>query len=117
MGFEEPPQLPHGEAAAILDQALTGRDDPYASAVLIGLALFDDDQPFVEGWCTTVGLHARDPTLRGSAALAAGHLARRFGKLSAETREMVHGVAADPTVDGRKHDAVEDVERFLGGHS
>jgi hypothetical protein len=115
--FEQPPHLPHDEAAEVLEQALTGRDDRDASAVLIGLALFDDDQPFVEGWCTTVGLRARDPALRGSAALAAGHLARRFGTLSAETREMVYAVAADPAVDGRKHDAVDDVEKFVGGHS
>ncbi len=101
----------------MLEEALTGRDDPDASAVLIGLALFDEDQPFVEGWCTTLGLRAQDPALRGSAALAAGHLARRFGTLSAATREMVYTVAADSAVDGRKHDAVDDVEQFLGGHS
>jgi hypothetical protein len=115
--FEQPPHLPHDEANSVLERALTGPDEPHASAVLLGLALFDNDQPFVEGWVTTVGLRAQDPALRGSAALAAGHLARRFGRLNPETREMVYAVAADPAVDGRKHDAVDDVEQFLGGHS
>jgi len=88
--FEHPAHLLHDEAASVLEQAVTGRDDPHASEVLMRLALFDDDQAFVENWCTTIGFHAQDPALRGSAALAAGHLARRFGTLSSETREMVH---------------------------
>jgi hypothetical protein len=89
----------------------------HASAVIIGLALFDDDQGFVETWCTKLGLRARDPGLRGAAALSAGHLARRFGTLAAETRAMVNAVVADDDVDGRKHDALDDVETFLGPHS
>jgi hypothetical protein len=114
--YEEPPHLSHDEAVSVLQRALTDPNGSYGSAVIIGLALFDDDRAFVEEWCTTLGLGAHDPGLRGSAALSAGHLARRFGTLSAATREMVYAVAADEDVDGRKHDAVEDVELFLGRH-
>jgi hypothetical protein len=116
MRYEEPPHLPHDEAASVLQRALTEPDGSHGSAVIIGLALFDDDREFVEGWCTTLGLRARDPGLRGSAALSAGHVARRFGKLAPETRAMVYAVAADDEVDGRKHDAIDDVEMFLGRH-
>jgi hypothetical protein len=30
---------------------------------------------------------------------------------------MVNAVVADDDVDGRKHDALDDVETFLGPHS
>ncbi len=114
--YEEPPHLSHDEATSVLQHALTELDGSNASVVIIGLALFDEDLRFVEGWCTTLGLHARDPWLRGSAALSAGHLARRFGALAPETKEMVYAVAADENVDGRKHDAVDDMEHSLGRH-
>src|SRR5262249_54006190 len=94
------------------EQALTASATSHASAVLIGLALFDDDPAFVERWCTRLGRDAADPALRGTAALAAGHLARRVGALRPDTQAMVRAVAADPAVDGRKHDALEDVEHF-----
>jgi hypothetical protein len=85
-----------------------------AGAVLIGLATFDDDPAYVERWCRRLGQDAADPALRGSAALAAAELAKRLGTLAPETEAMVRTVAADPAVDGRKHDALEDVERLVG---
>jgi hypothetical protein len=110
--YEEPPHLSHEEAAPILVAALDRTDSGDASAVVIGLALFDDDPSFAEQWCVRLGLHASDPALRGSAAVAAGHLARRFRSLAVETRSMVEAVANDPEVDGRKYDALNDVRQF-----
>jgi hypothetical protein len=56
---------------------------------------------------------AADAQLRGAAALSAGHLARRFGTLAPETQAMVRAVAHDLSVDGRKYDALDDIEQFL----
>ena len=117
MRYEEPPHLEPKQARPILEAAISADEAEQASAVLIGLALFDDDCSFVEEWCVRLGQEARDPALRGSAALAAGHLARRFQTLQPETRAMVKAVATDPEVDGRKYDALDDLRQFLGGHS
>lgn len=114
MRYEEPPHLSPEQAGPILTAALRATETDEASAVLIGLALFHDDRSFVERWCVRLGREARDPWLRGSAALAAAHLARRFQMLDAEVRQMVEAVAADPEVDGRKYDALDDIRRFLG---
>ena len=113
MRYEEAPHLHHDEATHVLEQALDEAETSYAHDVVIGLGLFDDDQVSVEDWCRRLGTEAADPALRASAALAAAHLARRFGRLAPETQMMVRAVAADPTVDGRKHDALEDVKHFV----
>jgi hypothetical protein len=113
--YEPPPHLSHDEADAVLEPALTPAETSHASAVLIGLAQFDDDRAFVERWCTRAGRDAADPALRGSAALAAAQLAKRFGTLEPETQAMVRAVAADPAVDGRKHEALAVMERSLRG--
>jgi hypothetical protein len=115
--YEEPPHLTHEEAEPILTVGLSATETGEASSVLIGLALFDDDLSFVEGWCVRLGQQAHDAALRGSAALAAGHLACRFGRLSSEARAMVEEVALDPDVDGRKYDALDDVRRFADARS
>jgi hypothetical protein len=114
MRYEEPPHLTPEQAGPILMAALSATETDEASTVLIGLALFDDDRSFVEQWCVRLGREARDPWLRGSAALAAAHLARRFQTLDAEARQMVEDVVADPEVDGRKYDALADIRQFLG---
>jgi hypothetical protein len=117
MSYEQPPHLSHEEAQLVLERARHGSSQTEAAAVLIGLALFDDDREFVEGWCRLLGTEASDPALRGAAALSAGHLARRFGILDEGTQAMVRRVAADPVVDGRKYDALEDMEQFLRRHN
>lgn len=111
--YEEPPHLPHDEATSILECALAEFETSHASAVIVGFGLFDDDQEYVEGWCRRIARDAADPALRGSAALSAAHLARRFCVLAPETLMTVRVIAADPLVDGRKYDALEDVERFV----
>jgi hypothetical protein len=111
--YEEPPHLEPEEAEAILAAGIGETDTDEARAVQIGLVLFDDDRAFVEHWCVRLGRQARDPQLRGSAALAAGHLARPFQTLEPETWEMVETVAADPQVDSRKYDTLDDIRQFL----
>lgn len=85
-----------------------------AIETLIALALEDEDHAFVEAWCVRIGETALDPALRGTSALAAGHLARRFRTVSAEAARMVRALAADPEV--RAHypgviDGLTDVEQ------
>ncbi len=96
MRYEEPPHLTPEQAGPILTAALSATETDEASPVLIGLALFDDDRSFVEQWCVRLGRDARDPWLRGSAALAAAHLAHRFQTLDAEARQMVEAFRRIP---------------------
>ncbi|MFD8491807.1 hypothetical protein [Amycolatopsis sp. NPDC059657] len=118
--FENPPALPHDVVAAILEQALRDRSQEYEAAeALVGSALNDDDQEFVEHWCVQVGTRAVPGSpLLGLAGLCLGHTARRFGRLSNDAVELVKSLAAraetDPTdVDGRALDGYDDVRDYL----
>ena len=104
------------EAEAILLAALGG-DDPesQANGLLVGLALHDEDQYWVEDWCVRIGRSAPDPYLRGVASVCIGHLARRFGAVGAEARALVHELARTPDVRAAYRgvdDAVADLEHF-----
>ena len=54
--YDDPARRSHAEATEVLEAALAGAEpaeDP--NAVLIGLALHDDDRSFVEEWCRRIG--------------------------------------------------------------
>jgi hypothetical protein len=113
MQYEDPPLVPHGVAAATLEAVLGGELPEYEpNSVLIGLALYDDDREFVEQWAVRIGERTNDATLRDSAALAIGHLARRFGDIGEGARAFVSRAADHPESDGRARDARDDVEQF-----
>jgi hypothetical protein len=83
----------------VLGAAVNGRPaDPHPNGVLVGLALYDDDREFVEGWCIRLGKSAPDPELRGLAGLCIGHLLRRFRQVSVDAAALVEALVADPDV-------------------
>jgi hypothetical protein len=90
-----------------------------AASALVGIALNDDDQEFIESCCLEVGIRAATGNpLLGLAGLCLGHAARRFGRLSDQAIAMVESLAAraeaDPSdVDGRALDGRDDVRWYL----
>jgi hypothetical protein len=111
--YHDPPLLPHDVVAATLEAVLVGEVPEYdPNGVLIGLALHDNDCEFVEMCAVRVGEGTNDATLRDSAALAIGHLARRFGRIGEEARAFVSRAADHPESDGRARDARTDIQRF-----
>lgn len=118
--FENPPALPHDVVVEALERALRDRvHESEAATVLVGSALNDEDQTFVEHWCMEVGTRAVPGSpLLGLAGLCLGHTARRFGHLSDEAIALAKSLAAraeaDPTdVDGRALDGFDDIRSFL----
>jgi hypothetical protein len=59
-----------------------------------------------------IGERTDDAALRDSAALAIGHLARRFGDIGEEARAFVSRAADHPKSDGRARDARDDIQQF-----
>jgi hypothetical protein len=111
--YEDPPQLSHEAAPRALGAALEGRVTEHEpSSVLMGLALYDRDRDFVESWAVRVGDLTSNSELRDTAALAIGHLARRFGKVGTAARAFVVQAATDPDSDGRACDAADDISQF-----
>lgn len=56
LSFENPPVLAHEIVVETLERALRDRSyEAEAAALLIGSALNDDDEDFVEHWCVQVG--------------------------------------------------------------
>ncbi|MEU8699482.1 hypothetical protein AB0C61_17805 [Streptomyces sp. NPDC048680] len=118
--FENPSALPHAVVVEMLERALADREhEPEAAGVLVGTALNDEEQTFVEHWCVEVGTRAMPGSpLLGLAGLCLGHTARRFGRLGDEALALAESLAAraevDPTdVDGRALDGFDDVRSFL----
>jgi hypothetical protein len=118
--FANPPALPHDLVIEVLERALADRvHESEAADALVGSALNDDDQEFVEHWCAQVGTRALPGSpLLGLAGLCLGHTARRFGSLSDDALALAESLAAraeaDPTdVDGRALDGLDDIRSFL----
>ncbi|MFB7289287.1 hypothetical protein [Actinacidiphila glaucinigra] len=118
--FENPPALPHDVVAKALEAALRDSTlEATAAAVLVGIALNDDDRAFIEQCCTEVGSRAASGSqLLGLAGLCLGHTARRFGQLSDRAVVLAEALAAraelDPSdVDGRALDGRDDIRSYL----
>ena len=112
--------MPHEAVIEALESALRDRStEGEAASVLVGTALNDDDQAFIEHWCIEIGTRAVPGSpLLGLAALCLGHTARRFGHLSDEALTLVKSLAARAEadrldVDGRAVDGYDDVRSFL----
>ncbi|MEU1494840.1 hypothetical protein ABZ456_31915 [Streptomyces sp. NPDC005776] len=119
--FENPPALPHDVVVEMLERALSDRSqEGEAASTLVGTALNDEDQSFVEHWCMEIGTRAvAGSPLLGLAGLCLGHTARRFGHLSAKAVALAESLAAraeaNPSdVDGRALDGLDDIRSFLG---
>jgi len=120
LSFENPSVLPREAVVEVLERALRDRSaEGEAASVLVGTALNDDDQVFVERWCVEVGTRAVPGSpLLGLAGLCLGHAARRFGRLGEGALVLAESLAAraeaDPSdVDGRALDGYDDVRSFL----
>ncbi|MBB6347873.1 hypothetical protein FHU36_004418 [Nonomuraea muscovyensis] len=84
--FQNLPAIPHEVVVETLERALRDRSqEGEAANVLVGIALYDNDQAFVEHWCMEVGTRAMAGSrLLGLAGLCLGHTARRFRYLRDE---------------------------------
>lgn len=111
--------MSHAAADAALGAALAGRPPAHEpNAVLVGLALYDEDRVFVEAWCRRVAEESRDRVLVGTAALGLGHLARRFRELEPGSVMLVERLAERRDVDGRVFSALDDITLFVAdGHT
>jgi hypothetical protein len=118
--FENPPALPHDVVVETLERALRDRSqEGEAASVLVGTALNDDDQAFVERWCVEVGTRAASGSpLLGLAGLCLGHTARRFRRLSEKALALAETLAARAAagpsdVDTRALNGLDDIRTFL----
>lgn len=97
------------------DEAL-GRDDvDELRTVGLAAALNWDDLEAAEALCLRLAAY-HDPTVRGNAVLGLGHLARRFGTLSAPSIGVVESALRDPVayVAGQAEAAQDDISTFIG---
>lgn len=107
--YEPPEPVDHDEALAIF----AGKDCDLISQTIVGLALHDSEGEWVESQCWRLAEHS-DPSVRGTAGLCLGHLARRFGCVRARSWEVVRRLCDDPAVDNRPCDGLDDLRVFAG---
>lgn len=110
MRYEPIPELSRQQVEAALD-----RDDPdELSVAVLAVTLGWDDAAQAEALCLQLAEHM-DQTVRGNAVLGLGHLARRFGSLSAQSVGVVEAARSDAAsyVRGQAEDARDDIDSFL----
>ena len=88
----------------------TGSPEEIAN-VLVALAFHDEDGPWIEAVCWRRADHA-EPSVRGTAGLCLGHVARRFGVVHDRSWGLVHLLCDHPMVDNRPCDALDDMITF-----
>lgn len=104
----------HAQADEVLRKALreeVARSE--AAAVLVGLALHDDDQLFVERWCRRIAQESGDVRLVVTAWLCLSRVARRFGCVEAESATLVRQLAQRRDIDERIYPTLDEVVLFL----
>lgn len=109
MGYEDPDPMDHDQALVVF----AGEDSDLISRTIVGLALHDPDGEWVETQCWRLAEH-RDPTVRGTAGLCLGHIARRFGHVRPKSWSIARRLCEDPTVDNRPCDGLDDMQMFAG---
>lgn len=107
--FRNPEPISRADATAIPD----GEDPHLIAETLVAVAMHDPDGEWIEDTCWRMADHA-DPSVRGTAELCLGHVARRFGAVRQKSWEVVHTLCDDPGVDARPCDALEDLVMFAG---
>lgn len=109
-----------GDSGCYTDQdveaALRRNDASELLHVAIAVGLGHPNLSWAENVSLQLAAHD-DPTVRGNAVLALGHLARRFGALSDAARARVQEALQDPDphVHGHALSAADDIETFLTG--
>ena len=83
--------------------------------VLVAVALHEADLGWAQSYCLSLATHP-DENVRGNAILGFGHLARRFGQLTAEAKPIIQAALTDSSafVRGQAVSAADDVGQFLG---
>jgi hypothetical protein len=107
--FNELTVYEHDDVAAAL-----ARDIPEElQCVAVAVALADDDYRYSVELCLRLARHI-DPTVVGNALLGFGHIARRFGRLPSEARQLVEaGLAStDLHVRSQAESAADDIASF-----
>ena len=110
MRHEPIPELSRQQVEAALD-----RDDAdELSVAVLAAALGWDDAAPAEALCIRLAEHV-DQTVRGNAVLGLGHLARRFGSLSARSVGGVEAARSDVAgyVRRQAEAAQDDLDSFL----
>lgn len=82
--------------------------------VPIAVSLYADDFEWAQELCFRLASHPH-PTVRGSALLGLGHLARRWGRIdSNRTPQWIEAGLrdADPFVRGQAENARDDIETY-----
>ena len=106
---------PYYAGSTALLEAIERDDVAVLGEAIVGAALYEEDFEVVHDACVRLSAHA-DETVRGNAVLGFGHLARLFGRASAEAVEIVRRALGDasPYVRGQGWAAASDLRHFLG---
>ena len=109
MCYEPLPELTPQQVEAAL-----GRTEPDELGMTVIAAALNWDADDAEALCLRLAKH-EDPTVRGNAVLRLGHLARRFGSLSARSIATVEAAQSDRAsyVRGQAEAAWDDVCSFV----
>jgi hypothetical protein len=98
------------------EQAAASADPEAMLQAVLAVALHSEELVWAEAFCERFARHP-DPSVRGSALLGFGHLARRFRELNAgKVQPLLEAGLADPDawVRGQSESAADDAECFLG---
>jgi hypothetical protein len=83
--------------------------------ILVAVALHEADLGWAQEYCLSLASHPNE-NVRGNAILGFGHLARRFGQLTAEAKPIIQAALIDSSafVRGQAEASADDVGQFLG---
>jgi hypothetical protein len=105
---------PEPRTRAELEADLNSGDVETIATALLSAALHDECRTYVETRVIRFLQH-EEPSVRGVAALAAGHFARIHRQLSTATIvPLIEVLLGDTRTRGKAEDALEDIHIFLG---
>ena len=108
MQYEEIDKLNSQEAVDVFQKGIPGS----IARALLGLAMYEHDLSFTQGWCLFFLGHT-DDTIAGAAATALGHLARITRGIDKDVViPALQIVRMQGRLCGRIQDALDDIEMF-----
>lgn len=83
--------------------------------IVIAVSLNEENLEWAQEYCLSLASHSNE-YIRGNAILGFGHLARRFGRLTAAAKPLIQAGLTDTSsfVRGQAVSAADDVGQFLG---
>ena len=109
MLYEEIPVLTRSEIEACF-QKTSHRDQ--VTRALLSAALYDDDFDWVQQQCLNF-LTGPDTSLRCTALVGLGHLARLHGRMDQVALDHLAQAELDPALAGYVSDVRDDIEIFI----